>query len=219
MNLNGYYIMSEITTLTISVFMGFFAIMNPIANTAIFVGLTGNQTERQRKKTATRALATAFFIIVGFSLLGKGIFELFGITLPALRLAGGILVFLVGYHMLQGSSSKLHSHKLDTPEDNNEADVAISPLALPILAGPGTIATAMNFSASGNMLHIGVTITAFAFLCLMTYICFLYGPRIIAEIGENGISIITRLMGLILTVIGMQMLIQGVHDAQQFFVK
>lgn len=212
--------MHEITTMAVTVFMGFFAMMNPIANTAVFVGMTGSQTIAQRKKTAIKALLTAFFIIAAFSFLGKGIFELFGITLPALRLSGGILVFLVGYHMLQGSPSKLHTHSpSDTTEtdsmdeDDDGKDIAISPLALPILAGPGTIATAMNYSASGEMVHIIITITAFASLCLITFICFLYGPKLIDKIGESGISITTRLMGLILTVIGMQMLIQGVHDA------
>ncbi|NOI67350.1 MarC family protein [Vibrio sp. 99-8-1] len=210
--------MHDITTLIVTVFMGFFAIMNPIANTAVFVGLTAKQTDIQRRNTAFKALATAFLMIVGFSLLGRGIFELFGITLPALRLSGGILVFLVGYHMLQGKPSKMHSHqpdKSDVEKEVEQSDVAISPLALPILAGPGTIATAMNYSASGNTLHIVATIGSFAVLCLITYLCFLFGPKIVERIGKGGIGIVTRLMGLILTVIGMQMFIQGVYDAQK----
>jgi multiple antibiotic resistance protein len=206
--------MHDVTTTAVTVFMGFFAMMNPVANTAVFVGMTGDQTPQQRKATATKALITAFFIVAAFCLLGKGIFEVFGITLPALRLSGGILVFLVGYHMLQGSSSKLHSQ----PEEQEEPkDVAISPLALPILAGPGTIATAMNYSASGDMLNIFVTIGAFASLCIITFVCFLFGPKLVDKLGESGISIVTRLMGLILTVIGMQMFIQGVHDAYMLF--
>ncbi|OAN11629.1 hypothetical protein A3K86_22195 [Photobacterium jeanii] len=215
--------MHDIGTTAVTVFMGFFAMMNPIANTAVFVGMTGDQSPFQRKKTAIKALTTAFIIIAAFCLLGKGIFELFGITLPALRLSGGILVFLVGYHMLQGSSSKLHTQASSSdsetanPENDSDKDIAISPLALPILAGPGTIATAMNYSASGEMLHIVVTIIAFAMLCLITLVCFLFGPKLIDKVGENGISITTRLMGLILTVIGMQMLIQGVHDAYLLF--
>ncbi|PSW10739.1 MarC family protein [Photobacterium sanctipauli] len=208
--------MHDLATTAVTVFMGFFAMMNPIANTAVFVGMTGEETEQQRKKTAFKALMTAFIIIAAFCLLGKGIFEVFGITLPALRLSGGILVFLVGYHMLQGSSSKLHSHTPSSDEAEDK-DIAISPLALPILAGPGTIATAMNYSAAGGVLNILVTIAAFALLCLITFVCFLFGPKIIDKIGESGINITTRLMGLILTVIGMQMLIQGVHDAYELF--
>ncbi|MEZ8100955.1 MarC family protein [Vibrio bivalvicida] len=209
--------MHDLTTTAVTVFMGFFAMMNPIANTAVFVGMTGQQTAEQRRQTAFKALATAFAIVAAFSFLGKGIFEVFGITLPALRLAGGILVFLVGYHMLQGSSSKMHSHGGE--EDSQRGDIAISPLALPILAGPGTIATAMNYSASGDIFSIVVTIAAFALLCFITFICFLFGPKLVDKLGESGINIVTRLMGLILTVIGMQMLIQGVHDAYILFQK
>ncbi|MGY5450347.1 MarC family protein [Agarivorans sp. MS3-6] len=209
--------MHDLTTMAVTVFMGFFAMMNPIANTAVFVGMTGEQSAAQRKRTAFKALISAFFIISAFCLLGKAIFELFGITLPALRLAGGILVFLVGYHMLQGSSSKLHSHIPGEVDDDDGKDIAISPLALPILAGPGTIATAMNYSASGEVLNIIVTMCAFALLCVITFVCFLFGPKLIDKVGASGINITTRLMGLILTVIGMQMLIQGVHDAFTLF--
>ncbi|WP_246615059.1 MarC family protein [Agarivorans litoreus] len=191
--------------------------MNPIANTAVFVALTGSQNALERKLTALRSLATAFCIVAAFCLLGKGIFELFGITLPALRLAGGILVFLVGYHMLQGSSSQMHSNNPSSESEDEDKDIAISPLAVPILSGPGTIATAMNYSASGGFLNIMVTMIAFAVLCMITFICFLYGPKLIDKVGKSGINITTRLMGLILSVIGMQMLIQGVHDAYMLF--
>ncbi|MCQ1059095.1 MarC family protein [Photobacterium sp. DNB23_23_1] len=209
--------MHDLLTVSVTVFMGFFAIMNPIANTAVFIGLTSNQTHQQQKATAFKALFTAFCIVAAFSLLGKGIFQVFGITLPALRISGGILVFLVGYHMLQGSSSSMHSHQPieNKEESNSEPDVAISPLALPILAGPGTIATAMNYSAAGGALNIVITISAFALLCLISLVCFIYGQKLVSLLGENGISIVTRLMGLILTVIGMQMGIQGVHDARE----
>ncbi|WEM43743.1 MarC family protein [Photobacterium sp. DA100] len=212
--------MHDLLTVSVTVFMGFFAIMNPIANTAVFIGLTSAQTRQQQRATAFKALVTAFCIVAAFSLLGKGIFHVFGITLPALRISGGILVFLVGYHMLQGSSSSMHRHQ---EEDNQsktvseDQDVAISPLALPILAGPGTIATAMNYSAAGGFLSIAVTISAFAVLCLISLVCFIYGQKLVSVLGDNGISIVTRLMGLILTVIGMQMGIQGIHDAIALF--
>lgn len=197
--------MHDIVTASLSVFMGFFAIMNPIANTAVFVGMTGDFDEKIRKNIALKALITAFCITALFCLLGKGIFELFGITLPALRLAGGILVFMVGYKMITSQEKQTHSI-----EENQ--DIAISPLALPILAGPGTIATAMNFSASGGMAHIGMSVISFGILCIITYFCFIYGVELVAKIGKSGISIATKLMGLILSIIGMQMLIQGVQD-------
>jgi multiple antibiotic resistance protein len=200
--------MSDLYTQLITVFMGFFAIMNPIANTAAFVGLVGHKNNNEKIRIAARSLIITFAIIFVFSILGKLIFHMFGITLPALRIAGGVLVFLIGYHMLNGSGSKLHS-----PENNDNSDIAVSPLAVPLLAGPGTIATAMNYSASGGVMGLVITISVFAFLCLITFVCFMFSSKILTIIGEGALSIITRLMGLILTVIGVQMLIEGITEA------
>jgi len=200
--------MTDLYTQLITVFMGFFAIMNPIANTAAFVGLVGNKSHAEKIRIASRALIISFVVIVMFSLLGKFIFHVFGITLPALRIAGGILVFLIGYHMLNGTSSTLHS-----PSNNDESDIAVSPLAVPLLAGPGTIATAMNYSASGGTTGLLVTISVFGLLCFITFLCFIFSSKILNTLGKGPLSIITRLMGLILTVIGVQMLIAGITEA------
>ncbi|WP_028471005.1 MarC family protein [Neptunomonas japonica] len=197
--------MSDLYTQMITVFLGFFAIMNPIANTAAFAGLVGDKSKAEQIKIAAKALIITFFVILAFSLLGKAIFHLFGITISALRITGGILVFLVGYHMLNGHTSKMH-----TAQGSEESDIAVSPLAVPLLAGPGTIATAMNFSSSGGTTGIIITVSVFAILCLITFICFIFSSNIIALIGKSGISIVTRLMGLILAVIGTQMVITGV---------
>ncbi len=197
--------MSDFYTQLITVFLGFFAIMNPIANTAAFAGLAGDKDKSEQSRIAAKALIIAFVVIVLFSLLGKTIFHLFGITLSALRITGGILVFLVGYHMLNGVGSKLHS-----AENIDESDIAVSPLAVPLLAGPGTIATAMNYSASDGVTGIAVTVAMFAVLCLITFFCFIFSSNILAVIGASGLRIVTRLMGLILAVIGTQMMIIGI---------
>lgn len=84
---------------SISVFLAFFAVMNPVADAAVFVGLTGDEDDASRKRIALKSVLTAFVIILFFCVLGKAIFELFGITLPAFRITGGVLIFLVGYHM------------------------------------------------------------------------------------------------------------------------
>ena len=205
-------IISELFQHALSVFLGFFAIMNPIANTAVFVGLTGKEEHLAQMRIAFKALTISFFIVLAFAILGKTIFHLFGITLPALRITGGVLVFLIGYQMLHGESSKMHK-----PQDNNDADISVSPLAIPIaipiLAGSGTIATAMNYSAAGGGGGGTTTIVMFAVLCLVTFICFVFGQKMVNVIGTNGLSIVTRLMGLILAVIGTQMLIVGVFGA------
>lgn len=196
--------MNDLYTQVITVFLGFFAIMNPIANTAAFAGLAGDKSKTEQKRIAIKALLITFIIILVFSCLGKAIFHLFGITIDALRITGGILVFVVGYHMLNGHGSKLHS-----AQDNDDSDLAVSPLAVPLLAGPGTIATAMNFSASGGVMGILTTVGVFAILCIITFICFIFSSRILSVIGKSGLSIVTRLMGLILAVIGTQMIIVG----------
>lgn len=199
--------MNDLYTQLITVFLGFFAIMNPIANTAAFAGLVGEKDKQEQYKIASKALIITFFIILAFSVLGKAIFDLFGLTLPALRITGGILVFVVGYHMLNGVGSKLHS-----ADSSNGSDIAVSPLAVPLLAGPGTIATAMNYSASGGLMGVTVTVSMFAVLCLITFVCFIFSSKILAVIGNSGLSIVTRLMGLILAVMGTQMLITGITD-------
>jgi len=107
--------------------------------------------------------------------------------------------------MLHGSNSKMHSHN-----ENSTENIAISPLAVPILAGPGTLATAMNYAVSADINKIIITVIAFLFLCILTYICFIFGQKIINIIGKGGLTIITRLMGLIISVIGVEMFISGI---------
>lgn len=191
----------------ITIFLGFFAIMNPIANTAIFASITSNNSLKEQKEIAFKSILASFIIINIFAIFGKIIFHLFGITLFSLRITGGVLIFLVGSKMLTGNSSKLH-----TSENKDSSNVAFSPLATPILAGPGTIATAMNFSATHSVYGIVVTIGVFFLLCLITYFCFIFSYKILFVIGNNGLNIITRLMGFILAIIGMQMGIQGILE-------
>lgn len=207
--------MKSVLLHTATVFMGFFAIMNPIANVTIFLGLTANDDQQTIKAVALRSLMLAFFIIAIFSVAGKVIFELFGITLPAFQITGGLLVSLIGFHMLQGNQSGVHQLNEGDNQKCREAalSVAVSPLAMPILAGPGTIATAMNFSARGGIMEMVVTIAAFAVLCVITYVLFLFGEKFVTFIGVGALGVITRLMGLILAVIGIQMVIEGLHGA------
>ncbi len=198
-----------------TVFMGFFAIMNPIANVPIFLGLTGDDDAQTTAAVALRSLLLAFLIVALFSLAGKLIFELFGLTMPALRITGGLLVFLIGFHMLQGNHSSVQHPSEEDSQKSREAalGIAVSPLAMPILAGPGTIATAMNFSAGSGLMGVVVTIAMFAVLCAITYVLFIYGEKFVTYIGASALGVITRMMGLIIAVIGAQMVIDGVRGA------
>ena len=197
-----------------TVFMGFFAIMNPIVNTPVFIGLTADDDDATKRTVARNALLLTFAIIVVFSSAGRLIFDVFGITLPAFRITGGLLVFMIGFHMLQGEQSSVHKPSDDDQDKARDAElsVAISPLAMPILAGPGTIATAMNFVADGGSGELLITVVAFFVLCVITYLFFVFGERLVRYIGQTAINAITRLMGLILAVIGTQMVIDGVKE-------
>ncbi|MCK9607623.1 MAG: MarC family protein [Methylomonas sp.] len=199
----------------VSVFMGFFAIMNPIANVPIFLGLTVDDDEQTTAVIALRSLLLAFLIVTLFSLAGKVIFDLFGLTLPAFRITGGLLVFLIGFHMLQGNHSNIqHPSEQDKRQSREAAlSVAVSPLGMPILAGPGTIATAMNYSSGGGLMEVVVTIAVFAVLCVITYVFFVFGEKFVGYLGASALGVITRMMGLILAVIGTQMAIEGLQGA------
>lgn len=121
--------------------------------------------------------------------------------------------------MLQGSSSKMHAPGENKEEHADDAsDVAISPLAVPLLAGPETIAVTMNNAATGDIVHIIMAIVSFSLLAGITYYFFIFGDKIIKIIGSGGgLTIITRLMGLILAVIGMQMFLDGAVAASKLF--
>lgn len=198
-----------------TVLMSFFAIMNPIANAPLFLGLTEDVDARTRRRVALHSVLLAFAIVSVFAILGREIFAAFGITLPAFRIAGGVLVGLVGFHLLQGQESSVHTPSADDNERSRDAalGIAITPLAMPILAGPGTIATAMNFTADATLPEVVRTLSALALVCILTWLAFLSSDSLVKFLGQNAIKVVTRLMGLILAVVGVQMLIAGVAGA------
>lgn len=201
--------MDNALTFALTVFTGFFAIMNPLANTPVFVSLTGDADKPERKKIATTAATTAFIIVFCFIIIGKYIFELFGITIPAFKITGGILVFFVGFEMLQSKKSSVHHQQ----HVNIDEGIAISPLAIPILAGPGTIVTAMNFVTSADYWRIGIVIVVFAVVAYMNYLAFTLSDYIIRFIGQNKIVVIGKIMGLIIAILGTNMVMEGIKMA------
>ncbi|NQT77150.1 MAG: NAAT family transporter [Bacteroidetes bacterium] len=218
--------MHEMILFTGTVLMGFFAIMNPIANTPIFMGITADIADRKQKNIiAFKSTLFAFIIVAAFTILGQLIFKMFGITLPAFQITGGILLFFIGYDLLQGKSSSFH-HPSDhlreelqekAADSDTASSIALTPLAIPILAGPGTIATAMNFvgmkTSLGHVEHLAVVIVAFALMCLVTFVMFISANRIVDFLGKHIINVISRIMGLLLAVIATQMVISGIKNA------
>lgn len=189
----------------LTVFMGFFAIMNPISNLTVFLSLTEGADKETRNRINKRAVKTAFIVVVTFMILGEIIFNLFGITIPAFKITGGILVFLVGFDMI--GSKKSPAQGLERV--NIDEDIAISPLAIPMLAGPGAIVTAMNFVSKNTWTHSIIVIAVFGLVCFLNYIVFRMSKIIIERLGHNVIAVIEKLMGLIIAIIGTDMIIQG----------
>jgi len=209
--------MTDLALFLPTVFLGFFAMLNPIGNTPVFISMVGNADRSIIKKVAFRAVLTAFIIITIFSLFGHLIFRMFGITLPAFQIAGGIIVFFIGYNLLQGKvSGALHS-KVQVTLSSYE-DMAISPLGIPLLAGPGTISTAMNFIGEGkSFLYTILIVLIFALVCGITYLMFILSQKIADRLSQSIIKVISRIMGLILAVIAVQMFINGIFNVIKEF--
>lgn len=207
--------MESILLFSVTVFMGFFAIMNPIATIPVFLNLTCDDDDKTTATIALRSLMLAFLIVTVFSIFGKFILDVFGITMSAFRISGGLLIIFIGFHMLQGSLSKVQHPSENDKQSPHEAalSVAVSPLGVPILAGPGTITTAMEFSGGGGFMEIAVTTAVFGLLCVITYMLFIFGEKFVKYIGTSALGGITRMMGLLLTVVGTQMVIEGLDKA------
>jgi len=204
----------------LTVFIGFLAMLNPLGILPIFIGMVDDLDDKTARWMAFRASFSAFIIIASFCIFGHLIFRIFGITIPAFQIAGGIIVFFIGYHMLNGEESNIRIQKELKPEELKQAlsNIAVTPLGMPLLAGPGTIATAMNFVGSDkSVTNVIVVILLFALICLLTYLLFLSAKKIAGVLGEGLIKIITRVMGLILTVIAVQMLIIGIIGAVKLY--
>ena len=203
--------MDNLLNYALSVFMGLFAIMNPIANTPIFLGLVKGYSPKEKREIALLSTIVAFIIVTLFVFWGNAIFKLFGITVSAFKITGGILVFYVGFELLMSQKSKIHNNSGDEKDEG----IAISPLAIPILAGPGTIVTAMNFVTNENAtpIHSIIVIAVFAVLIAITLVFFILGDKIVKLFGENLITVISKLMGLILAIIGTGMITEGIKLA------
>ena len=191
-------------------FMAFFAIMNPISNLPAYMALVADDSQKISRKIAFRSLLIAFVIITVFIFSGDFIFKVFGITIVSFRIAGGILVAIIGYHMINGNHSPSYKGMEQQAVNSDPMSIAISPLAMPLFAGPGTITTALSL-ANGGLQNQLITVVAFALLCVITYLLLRSAKQIAGFLGENLMKIITKMMGLLLFSIGIQMIIVSVQ--------
>ncbi|MCD7034386.1 MarC family protein [Metabacillus sp. GX 13764] len=186
--------------------------MNPLGNIPIFISLTSEYDQQSRKNTARKAAIVSFIILTVFLFLGNLIFSVFGITIHAFRVAGGILIFGIAFNLLHAKTSQAQSpHSHEKAEAEAREDISITPLALPIMAGPGTIATVMARTSGHNVANLLGVCISYTVILVATYFLFAYSSPIIRRIGQSGVNVISRLMGLILAVMAIQMIADGVH--------
>ncbi len=190
-----------------------FAIVDPVGVLPFFVALTEGFDDADRRVIVERASIVLGTVLLLFALLGRFLFKIFGFTLGAFEIAGGIILFVVAFDMLEGRVTRT---KL-TPEDREAAidrrdEIAVVPLGIPLLAGPGAISTVMidAGSSGGSPLAIGVTFVAIAIVTALTFVILKLGPPILRGLGRVGVMAMTRVLGLILAALGVQFVLNGV---------
>lgn len=190
-----------------------FFIVDPFAATPAFLAMTAGYEHGRRKQMARRAALTCLVILSVFGTVGKYLFRLFGITLPAFKFAGGLLLLLVALDMLQARRSRTR----ETPEEQSDAseteDVGIIPMGIPMLAGPGSISTVMVLVGQAPSWRDAIPVlVGIAITSAVAYVVLAGADRVEAVLGETGIRVVTRLMGLLLTAIAFQFFVSALVD-------
>ena len=189
-----------------------FAIANPIGTIGVFLGLTADQSNAERNKTAVSTFAACTIIFLLFIWTGDIVLAAFGISLAAFQAAGGFIVVLVALSMLNAKISPMQHNEAEAQEAQQKSAVGVVPLAIPILAGPGAITTIIvhsnKFQAFGDRLEMSAVGVGISLSILISYLCANFISRVL---GAIGINIATRLMGLVLAAIGFDIMGEGVR--------
>ncbi len=203
--------MSEIISFGLVCFTSFFTLINPIGVMPVFMSMTGELTDAERKKTARKAIIVAFFSIVFFALTGQVLFKFFGISADSFRVVGGVIFFMMGMDMLQARLSKV---KLNDSEAkvNYITDISITPLAIPMICGPGAITNSIVLMEDANTIGLKVALfVAIAVTLSLTYLILFSSSRIIKLLGKTGNNVLMRIMGLIVMVIAVEFFFSGMR--------
>lgn len=192
--------------------MGIFVIVDPFAVIPVYLAVTERLSPQGVEQTRRKATAVAMGILVVFGLTGLSIFNLFSITLPAFQIAGGILLLLLGIQQLNGSRARVKPEETD--ESFEREDVSVFPLGTPLLAGPGAISTVVLYStqASSNLKVIELVV-AIILALFASYWVLKAAHSVFRVLGKTGINLVTRLMGLILTAVAVQFMLNGIRGA------
>lgn len=197
-------------------FPSLFSIVDPLAAVPIFLALAGKEDPKSQRRTAIRATITATTVLSLFALLGTQIFKFFGITIPAFKIAGGVLLFTMALEMMRARHSAARATQEEQTEAQQKEDVGLIPMGVPLLSGPGAIATVMVWSSRAvHAPQKAAMFASIALLAIVTLLTLLFAPRLSRLFGKTGINIVTRIMGLILAATAAQFVIDGWREAFQ----
>jgi multiple antibiotic resistance protein len=190
------------------------AIVNPIGAMGPFLAMTVTDDKEQRRRIAWRAALVSGGILGGCALVGAFIFRFFGITLPALKIAGGVLLFFVAFDMINARQSRTKQTAEEQKEGIQKTDIAVFPLAIPLLSGPGAIVSMFMLADQAKTWERHVALyAAVAITMLAIYFTLKEAHRIVHFLGQIGINVMSRLMGLVLAAIAVQFVIDGLRAA------
>jgi MarC family membrane protein len=192
-----------------------FFLVDPFAAIPSFIAITQSVDAARRRRMARKAALTCFIVLTSFALAGQLIFRMFGITLPAFEIAGGLILLLIGLDMLEAKRSPTQEAHGDTEEGAAKEDAGIVPLGVPMLAGPGAISSVMILVGPVPAIwhwQMGAILGAIALTSLISYWVLASAGRVRAVLGETGIRILVRIMGLLLVALAMQFFVNGLTD-------
>ncbi len=207
-------ILGPIWSFFITSLISLFIIIDPPGNLFPYLALSTEFPPQAGRGLAGRACFYAFVILGLFVIIGRFILSFFGIGLPAFQIAGGLILFRIAFDMLEGRG---HFNRLDTSSSLVAADyrdVALVPLAMPLLSGPGAITTVLVLiSRAQNRVEDGLILLAIAIILFLTYISFVFADKLLVLLKESNIRLLTRIMGLILCALAVQIVLQGLLAA------
>ena len=200
----------DLYTSALLIFTSFFTLINPLSSMPVFMTMTSNLSKKKRQKTAKKATIVALFTILAFAFSGQIMFDFFGISVNSFRIVGGVIFFAMGWDMLQARLAHIKHTEDEDKIDAYVEDISVTPLAIPMICGPGAITNAIVLmedadSIPQKLVLIGVII----FVLLLTYLIYIGGSKIIDTLGETGNKVMMRLMGLIVMVIAVEFFFSG----------
>ncbi len=190
-----------------------FFLVDPFAAIPTFLAITADAEESNRRRMALKASLTCFIVLTTFALAGRYIFRMFGITLPAFEIAGGLIMLLIGIDMLEAKRSPTQESPAEAQQATAKEDVGIVPLGIPMLAGPGAISSVMVLVGKApGLWEILAILTSIAITAAASYGVLSGADRVRRFLGETGIRILVRIMGLLLMALAMQFFVNGLTD-------